>query len=143
MDVISHVRDVMIVLPAGEVVSFLRQVPNLPRWTRFYLRAGEQDGDFHAMETMLGPARTRIHEEAGQDGGRLTIESHFGSRRETAAIEVHGSGQNTNVSFHIRLPAGLPRPRVDGALEQLEGELRTLKRLLEAAEAEAPAGSAP
>jgi hypothetical protein len=142
METTSFVRQIPIERPAAEVKGFLRQVPNLPRWTRFFRSAGERDGTFYTVETLMGPAHTRIDEEPGDDPARLTIVTFFGSRKETASIEVAGRGGGSEVRFHLRLPAGLPRAKIDAQLAQLEGELRTLRALLESPEP-VSAGGAP
>jgi hypothetical protein len=130
----SHVRGVTIERAAEDVAGFLREVPNLPRWTAFFLRAGPADGGLYAMETALGPARTRIEEERRGDRLHLEIVSLFGPRRETATIDVEGRGPGSIVRFELRVPAGAPPDRVERLLAGLEVELGTLKRILEAPE---------
>jgi hypothetical protein len=118
-----------------EIAAFVRQVPNLPRWTGFFLSAGALDGEYHAMNTLLGPARTRIEEERRADDVHLQIVSLFGERRETASIEILDRRSSSEVRFHLRLPDGLPQERVDQQLVKLEQELRKLKELLEVSQA--------
>lgn len=138
METTSFVRGIEIDRPAEEVRSFLRQVPNLPRWTGFFLRIGEQDGGLYAVETVIGPAKTRIEDAPGG----LTIVSDFGARRETASIDIDPRGSASEVRFHLRLPADLPQARVDSQLARLEAELRALRGLLEAREHTSTRGGA-
>src|SRR5262245_39364428 len=132
MEFISHTRSVQIDQDPRVVADFLRSVPNLPRWTRFFVRAGDFDGKAFAMETKLGPAKTWIEEEQRTRRRCIHIVSLFGERRETAAIEVEDGGRTAKVEFHIRLPEGWTADRVAQQLQQLDEELQTLKQILEA-----------
>lgn len=132
MDVVSHMREVLIEVPLDEVVGFLRKVPNLPRWTGFFLKAGPKEDDLFSMETVIGPSKTRMEEQSGEGSHRLEIVSYFGSRRETATVCIARQPSGSLVQFHLRLPSGLPQARTDRQLAQLEAELLSLKRMLEA-----------
>ncbi|MBZ4417198.1 hypothetical protein [Myxococcus sp. RHSTA-1-4] len=127
----TYVRGIRIERGPAEVAGFLREVSNLPRWTRFFLHVGELQGHGYAVETLMGPATTWIHEYQSEDTHQLEIVSIIRGARETATLDLYAQGEGTMVRFHLRLPSKWDAQRVTRQLGQLDDELRTLKRLVE------------
>lgn len=113
------------------VARYVSQVSNLPHWSRFYTHVGDFDGERYAVETMMGPATTFIHESIWQNKRQYAISSRFAERTETATIELREGEAGTQIRFHIRLPIKLGREHATRLLTQLQDELRGLKGLLE------------
>ncbi len=131
MNFTTHVRSVYIEASPVRVAAFTGVVPNLPRWTNFFVRVGEADGERYPVETKMGPATTWIEQKQTATGLQITICSLFGSRQEAARVYLEGVDGDTQTTFEIRLPANWTLEQVESQLMQLQDELYKLKVLVE------------
>lgn len=131
MNFTTYVRSVYIEASSVKVAVFTGAVPNLPRWTNFFVRVGEVDKGLYPVETKIGPASTWIEQKQTAMGVQLTICSLFGNRQETAQVYLQEVDGGTQTNFEICLPANWTPEQVDAQLAQLQNELRQLKVLVE------------
>ncbi|WP_138500851.1 hypothetical protein [Nostoc sp. PA-18-2419] len=122
---------VSIVATANSVANFLCLVPNLPRWTKFFLQVGSANQGRYAVQTKFGEATTWIEQVQTEAGKQLIINSLIGNRLESAYINLTGENDNTQVTFEIRLPANWTFEQIESQLDQLQQELYQLKALVE------------
>jgi hypothetical protein len=129
-------RAVPIARDAAAVATFVAHVPNLPRWTRFFLNVGDAGEEGYPVTTQMGPGRSWAEVTRSPGGEEISIFTRFADRQERARVEVVHEGDKANVRFHVALPEVWPEERVRTVLAQLELELATLKQLLEPVESE-------
>lgn len=130
MKFIPYTRSINITTQINEVSNFVIEIKNLPKWTNFFVEVGEADLDGVKVNTVIGPAITRIESDNIEGSERIIIYSHFKEREERAEILL-SEDQGTKVNFTLRLPSEWPQEKIDMALSNLERELVTLKELLE------------
>jgi len=126
---LSHAATIAAPIEAAQ--EFIGQVGNLPKWSRFFLGVDDPEGDSFHVRTLIGPARTRIVEQAAGEGNRYTIVSAFGEKTETADILLERHPAGIRITLVLNLPAGLPEERRTMFRTNMEAELETLKERLE------------
>ena len=131
MNFTVYFRSVSIMATADSVADFLCLVPNLPRWTKFFLQVGSANQGRYAVQTKFGEATTWIEQVRTEAGKQLIINSLIGNRLESAHINLTGENDNTLVTFEIRLPANWTLEQIESQLDQLQQELYQLKALVE------------
>lgn len=127
----EYQREIQINVLKEEVCVFMRDVRNLPVWTRFFkscINCNETDGE---METILGKSTTSIQEERSNSLIKLLICSKFANRQDQALITIEGDRHKTNVTFHLRVAPEINQQKREKMLINLEAELAKLKQHLE------------
>ncbi|WP_437957070.1 hypothetical protein WME76_37925 [Sorangium sp. So ce119] len=124
-------RATSVARPADAVAAFIAHVPNLPRWTRFFVEVGGESEGGYRVTTQVGPAVSWTEVDRSGDAREVSICTRFPDRQERARVDVVGGEGSTSVRFHVRLPDAWPEERRASVIRQLEGELATLKGLLE------------
>jgi hypothetical protein len=127
----SHSRNVLIKTTMEKVRSFLAEVGNLPRWTRFFRDERQIDPERMQFSTPIGPCVTRVLTHDSEIGFNCQIVSQFDQRREEALLVVERQGETTLVEFFMNIPITLPEDKRTALLTSLEGELQELKKILE------------
>jgi hypothetical protein len=127
----KYSRRIKIGVSLQEAYLFIREVKNLPLWTRFFKQCVNYTQSQGEMETVLGKAFTSIHEEQADSSIKLTICSKFDQRQEQALVDIEGDQQQVNVTFHLTVPSEVSEEQQKKMVTILEGELRTLKQHLE------------
>jgi hypothetical protein len=129
-------RAIPIARDAAQVAAFVAHVPNLPRWTRFFVDVGDAGEEGYPVTTQVGPARSWSEVARTEAGEEVAICTRFADRQERARVEVARDDAHASVRFHVALPEVWPEERVHTVLAQLELELATLKQILEPVESE-------
>ncbi|MCI0382487.1 MAG: hypothetical protein L0207_05510 [Chlamydiae bacterium] len=127
----EYQRQVKIDVSLQKVHFFMREIKNLPIWTRFFKRCISYNKNIGEMETVLGRSLTTIQEEQSGSFIKLLISSKFDHRQEQAVVTIEGNKQQTNVIFHLKIPPEFSEEQQQKMVTSLEEELRTLKKHLE------------
>lgn len=109
----------------------MREVKNLPIWTRFFKQCISCNNTTGEMETVLGKSLTSIQEEQIDSSIKLLICSKFDQRQEQALVTIEGDRKQANVTFYLKIPTEVSEEQQKKMVINLEEELRTLKQYLE------------
>ncbi len=128
----EYKREIDIAVEPNIACDFLKHVENLPVWTRFFKRCVRSNDAIGDMETMLGPSKTHIKQEAVVSGMRLIICSEFKERTEEAVVTVtkHTEAKSI-VTFFLKVPPHFTQEQQMKMVGTVEEELRFLKKHLE------------
>jgi hypothetical protein len=132
MDFNLYSRSTIIMAPMSEVLEFVSDICNLPRWATFFKLVVKSDSDRYQMETKMGLSTTWIDiESISSVEKQVIINSLFGERHESALINLIDTQLGADLRFDIKLPSDLSEPIVNSQLIQLEAELLILKNIVE------------
>ncbi|MCZ8306436.1 MULTISPECIES: hypothetical protein [unclassified Microcystis] len=131
MDFIFYNRSVNIQSSIEEVKTFVNHVPNLLKWTQFFLAIEEVKEERYTVQTKFGQATTWIELIQTLSGYQLNLHSLFGTRLESALIHLETNELETRLTFEIHLPTQWTEEQTNSQLQQLQGELFKLKALIE------------
>jgi hypothetical protein len=132
MEQTNHSRSVLIRASLEKVRTFLTEVGNLPRWTRFFQEEERIDGERMKFNTPIGSCVTRILTRNFGAGFDCQIVSQFDQSKEEALIVVQSQVETTLIEFFMKIPATLTEDKRLALLKGLEAELQELKKILEA-----------
>lgn len=124
-------RSINIDVSSKAAALFLREVENLPIWTRFFKQCLKVVDGVGEMETFLGLSKTNIKETRHAATIELQIISQFELRIEQALLEIKQEKEGCSVAFHLKIPPHVNDEHREKMLKGLEEELRTLKTHLE------------
>lgn len=127
----QYKRNINIDVSFKAAAAFLREVENLPIWTRFFKRCLKVADGVGEMETFLGLSKTNIKKTRHGSSIELQIISHFELRIEQALLEIKQEKAGCSVVFHLKIPPHVNDENREKMLKGLEEELRTLKTHLE------------
>ncbi len=127
----EYKREITIGVPLEKARLFIREVKNLPIWTRFFKRCISFSEISGKMETPLGTSQTSIKEEQVNSSIKLLICSIFHDRQEHALLILEGDQQQANVTFHLKIPPTISEEQQKRIVSNLEEELLILKQHLE------------
>ena len=120
-----------ILKPFKKVCDFLKNVENLPIWTKFFISfQGYEDG-FGKMSTLIGSSLTSIEETLTEKVSTLTICSRFGNKIEKAMMIVTEDAPYSHLSFTLNFPPMMNEENKSKMIENLKHELMSLKQYLE------------
>jgi hypothetical protein len=133
----SRTVGVAVARPPGDVYAFAAVPENLPRWASGLGTDGERDGDDWVSRMDVGQVRIRFAPR--NDFGVLdhTVTLPDGTT-VTNPMRVVANGGGSELSFTLfRLP-GMTAEAFRADAATVQGDLQTLKRLLEASPAAPP-----
>jgi hypothetical protein len=125
----EYQRHIKIDVSLQQTHLFMKEIKNLPIWTRFFKRCISKDSG--EMETVLGKSLTSIQEEQCDASVKLLICSKFDHRQEQAVVTIEGDKKQANVTFHLKVPPEVSEEQQKKMVINLEQELHTLKQYLE------------
>jgi hypothetical protein len=131
----EYVRQIKIAASLEKSHHFIKNVENLPIWTRFFKNCISCDGTIAHMQTALGIAQTSILEKHTKSSIELLIHSKFNNHQETALIILSGDMNHTEVNFYLKTPSEINEEQQARMLANLEQELLILKHCLESCNA--------
>jgi hypothetical protein len=131
----EYQRQVKINISLTKAYLFIREVENLPVWTRFFKRCISCSNAIGEMETVLGKSLTSIQEERTDSSVRLLICSKFDQGQEQAMVTIEGDSKQANVAFYLKIPSEVSKERQKQMVSNLEAELHSLKQYLESGHA--------
>lgn len=129
-------KTIFVNCPASKLYRFLANAENWPRWAVHNILAVRPDGDgWWSMDTPRGPGRLRIrtgerqgiidHEFIDAQGGRWDVPAR-----------VVAAGCGSLVILTLTKPGPMPTDLFEIGMTQLDDELATLKRVVEAGDDE-------
>ncbi len=127
----EYQRQVKINVSLEKSYLFMKEVANLPIWTRFFKRCISCKDSIGEMETVIGKSLTSIIEEKEKSLIRLLICSKFDERQEQALVVIEEDEPQTNVTFHLKIPSTVNEGQQQKMVKNLEEELCGLKQYLE------------
>ena len=143
MPTITVERSVTIERPADEVWSFLSEEDNVPRWQRDVHSHAREENTTRQARKFAGHRMEMDHEVSHDHEGRTRgyrgqVDTAFGSQEYEGPHIVTPTGENA-CTVTTKMVADLPHlpAEAEGAMERMaaetiEGNLTTLKHLLEA-----------
>jgi hypothetical protein len=115
--------------PLKVVSEFIKDIHNLPKWTKFFVKIKGPQPPFYAVETIIGPALTQV---ISVNGNKLfEIISQFANRIEKAKIQLNQNKFETQLTFTIFFPKNSSQEIQIQLIDNLQSELNTLKLILE------------
>lgn len=127
----EYLRKITVNVSKQKVYFFLREVRNLPVWTRFFKSCISCNESVGEMETIFGKSITSIQEETSHFLIKLFICSKFSNRQEQALITIEDEKKKTNVTFHLYVPPEINQEQIEKMVINLEDDLAALKQHLE------------
>lgn len=127
----EYQRQVKISVSLEATHSFMKEVVNLPIWTRFFKKCISCNDKIGEMETLIGKSLTSIQEDHVGSLIKLLICSKFAQREEQALVTIEGDYQEANVVFYLKIPFEVSEEQQKKMVLNLEEELRSLKEYLE------------
>ena len=133
MEWIEYSKSVAIRASMATLSNYLEKPTNLPDWTKFFREVQDGPGPSYQTVTKFGPARVWTIEKSGERGSTIELHTQLGTRTETAAIVLTPQEDQVLVEFHTRLPSTWSEQQVHNQLDELHGELQTLRNCIEIA----------
>ncbi|HEU4917928.1 MAG TPA: SRPBCC family protein [Acidimicrobiia bacterium] len=126
----AHNINVTIERPLEEVYDFVSKPENFPRWASGLAAAIEAEGDHWVSETPEGRVEIRFtpRNELGVLDHRVTMPSGL---EVYVPMRVVANGESSEVMFTLFRTPGMTDEVLARDLEWVQGDLATLKQLLE------------
>ena len=125
----SVTRSISIQAPPSAVLDLVGDAHALPRWAPGFARSVRADGEHWIVDTGAGEARVDLR--VSRERGTMDIVAADQPGRGVFT-RVLANGDGCEYLFTQFFPASVPEAAVQAQVEVVEGELETVRQLVEA-----------
>jgi hypothetical protein len=124
----TRTRSIAIAAPPEAVVELLADGTRLPEWAPQFASEARAEGDHWVIDSGGQPFRIRI--KASSDFGTVDIVS-ADDERIGSFSRVIPNGEGSEFLFTLLFPQGTDQAAIDAQMAVVEGELETVRSLVE------------
>jgi Polyketide cyclase / dehydrase and lipid transport len=124
----TQTRSIAIAAPPEAVVEVLADGTRLPEWAPQFANEARAEGDHWVVDS--GGQQLRIRIKASADSGTVDIVS-ADDERIGSFSRVIPNGEGSEFLFTLLFPQGTDQAAIDAQMAVVEGELETVRSLVE------------